>query len=1079
MKRTETGTPVLSWALSIRNEKKELLEQCLKSIRERTPQAEIVIVDNCSISEETLEVAQKYADIFSVYRGPKGTWKETDPHTFDMAASRQHGFNLATGRWISWIDSDDRLPGPEEVEKLLKLNDRWRPMPPAGAIVHDDDSKTPRGLEDILVMMEEKCPQAEIVWCPYLYAKDKDGAAFIWQERERILKRSALTRWRWSEPSHEILVPIRGHNPSQKIDLPHLLFVHEREFSAESAAFSTGRHFDVLHQQYIDGERTTRRSLYLAAYAVTLCPEREKEFIADAHTCATTPHDRYRCMHALGQMQARHGMMMDALEAFGAATHLCPHLPDAWFTGAELWIKMEDWPRAALWLEEGLKCAPGHTHSEINPRFHALRYPVMLSEVYRKLAKVHVRCGSHEQASKYLEAALAQLHKVKDHPSIGTDKAEADVRGIRMQNDYLAQNYAMAIQNIATFLIRNDEPKKVIDLLKAVPWNLKDHPIVMSLEKTVAPIERHIAERSAYQEYYADDIQGGYLSTPDKWLDVATSGLPRVPWIANWIKENCPKARVLEIGPFDGILGIPVMRACPEISYVGIDVCRKAIEAFKVRMKEFSLENRAEVLAYDGNLESEELKKFYGQFDVVIWCEVIEHVPDPLTELKKIQKFMKSGATLFMSTPWGSFDAGNPPPLTVHGSPRGSLGHLRVMTARETVKCFDDAGMSTVNMECMKVYVDCLGDTMHGMAKNTPYSSEPPMNVVVVGALWDWHGRLVHAQGMGASEKSIVQFTEALVTKGRKAEVYGPVPIEDTFNGVRYWPREQVRHVKEGKIIVSRSPGSAGAIDEIMNQKRPKILWLQDAHYPDLDAKICEEYEKIVVVSEWHKQAMHARHGAPLEKMEVIYNPLDPRLYTIKEKPERKRDSFIYCSSPDRALIPLLKLWPRILEKLPKATLDIFYGWRGCEKLGMGSDSYWTQLYQQTRREFEVLKYQKGVMLRDMVNPTELARAFMSAGAWLYPCHGFHETGCSSATESRAAGCVPVSTMLAALNETARCKQGFIVPLSEADPDWENKFIEYAVAATQVSDAERAEMSQSAIEQYSISAMLPRWERLL
>lgn len=1067
MRRTEKGVPTLSWCMIVRNAE-ATLETTLKSIRERTPQAEIVIVDTMS-RDRSPEIAKKYADVWHEWRGPNGDWDRDMPWFTDAAAARQLSFELASGRWRGWIDSDDRLPGPEEAEKLLKLNARWKPQ---GGRVEEADAK-PIYLDDLLKLVEERLPTADCIWAPYLYAKDEHGQAYVWQERERIVKWSEPAKWRWAEKAHEILVPVEGYTPAAKVNFSHLLFIHERKFDDKSTLYSTQRHFDVLHKQYASGDRTTRRCLYLAAYALTLCPEREREFIDAAHECAVTSVDRYRSLSALGQLYVRQGLLTDALEAFGAAVHLRPDIPDVWFLGAESWIKAGDFIRAADWLEKGIACPVGQVDSFVNPRFHVIRYPTLLSEVYLSIGKEAKEGGLHEQSQAYYGKAVEMMTRVRQSPAIGEDWKEAEIRRMKAHNDYLAQGNAIVLKRLCDYLIQNDEPKKALEILERAPWNLQDHPLILEMQKKLAPVARHIVDPKAYRDFYNTDTETGYVQSPESWLD-PENGLARVRWIGDWLNRHLPKAVVLDVGCFDGIVGIPLLKMCKEIKYVGVDVYKKPIATLTERAKKCGFFDRVHAFALDSIADFPSV--YSDKADVIIWSEVIEHVPDPVAELKRILVHLKPNGYLFITTPWGSFDAGHPPDKTELGTPRDSRGHLRVLTARDIVKVLDAADVEIEDLFRLEVPISSVGDGLHVVALNRSIPKTAPVNLVVPGALWDWNGRTVEQKGMGASEKSIVQIASALAQDYRRVEVFGPVPNEDVYRGVRYWPKSHLRYVTEGKVVVSRSPGFAPKVDELIGRKHPKILWLQDAWYPDLTKASAENYETIVVVSEWHKQAMHERHGVPLEKFTVLYNPVDARFY--QKKLERKRDRFVYCSSPDRGLIPLLKMWPRILEKLPEATLEIFYGWRGCEKLGINGEASWVQRYETARRAFEKLRYQKGVFVHDMVDPTTLADAFLSSGVWAYPVTNFHETCCTSALEARAAGCVPVCPPLAALSETARCAQSFLTPLPE-HPDFEKTFIDYCVMAARTTDVDREKMAKDALEQYRIEAFLPKWKEIL
>lgn len=1080
MRRTDRGIPYLSWCLSIRNSDPVLLEGTLKSIRERTPEAEIVVVDNCSRESATIDTAKKYADVFYTYRGPRETWTPDDTHTTDMSASRQKAFQIASGKWRAWIDDDDRLPGPEEAKKLLQTNSQWRQAPASAQIV--DDNKEPIGLEDLLKTLDEKHPDVDCVWAPYLYAKDNENGALTWQERERIIKWSEPPKYAWAEAAHEILVPKSGYTPKYKVNFAHLLFVHERKWSLESMQRTTKRHWNVLLQQYDAGDKTTRRCLYLAAYSLSLSPEREREFIDAAHLSATTILDRYRCMAAYGQMFARQGLYLDAWEYYSAAVGLRPDLPDAWLKGAEVWEKQQQYHRAMEWYEKGIAAVRGDINSDIVPRHQEVRFPAQLSQMCLKIADLQIKAGLDEEAKGVLLKGVAAIAKVKDSPAVTNDerdKREADVLFAKTRNAFMAQCHAINIKHLAQYLIDNDEPKKAMELLDTVPWNLEDHPAVVDLKKRLRPVAKHLVDPAAYLDFYMKDAETGYMKSPESWMDPANS-ITRVRWLANWLNTNSPNATVLDYGCCDGIVGIPLLRLCPSITYVGADIHKLALATFQERLVKYGVQGRANLFRVD---KPEDLAaQCNKKFDVAIWFEVIEHVPDPALELSKIISYLKKGGQMFVTTPWGSFDSGHPPKETTHGTKRDSRGHVRVLTARNTVDIFDSIGLETQDLFRDPAPIDSTGDGLHIQASNRPSAAEAGrklanVSFVVPTALWDWSGRTLMAEGMGASEKSIVQYSTALAQEYRKTEVFGPIPEETVYSGVRYWPREHLHHVKSGKIVISRHPLFYKHIDDTLETKLPKILWLQDAFYKELNNDVADHYDKIVVVSDWHKQAMHEMHGVALDKMVTVYNPIDARFYTQKDKPKRKVDHFIYASSPDRGLIKLLELWPRILEKLPEATLDVFYGFRGAEKLGGGNDAHWNKRYEACRRAFEKLRYQKGITVYNMVNPGQLANAYLSAGVWAYPTD-FTETCCTNALEARSAGCVPVCPPLAALNETARCTQALLT-IGRDNPAFDDEFVDACFIATKVSVKDREAMADEAIANYRIEKLVPLWKDLL
>ena len=1085
MKRQETGTPYLSWCLIARNTERTL-EACLQSIRERTPEAEIVVVDTMS-SDRSPEIAQKYADVWVEWTGPRGEWNREMPWFDDAAAARQHAFELASGRWRAWADCDDRIAGPEEAEKLLKLNNQWKPQAGRGTVVNGHTE--PVGLIDLLKEIDadpEKFQGLAYIWAPYLYRRDEHGHAMIWQVRERIVRWDDPPKFRWQEAAHEVLVPVPGYAPP-RAEFSHLLFVHEKQFSDEDFNYAVARHFDVLHKQYqLGGDaRTPRRCLYLAEYAKMVCPARELEFIHAAHETSITPLDRYRALLQRGIYYASRGLFFDAEEALGAATFLRGDLPDAWLCGAIWWQDAGDHAKAVDWFERALLLPLNPIESYVAPRDLAVRYPAMLVESYREVARRQILASAHLEAQGTLEKAVRVMMGVRDSDAVGMDKLEAQARLIIVDNEAKAQAEALHLASLAKYLLDNDESQKAVALLRAVPWNVQDHPLVAELEAELAPVVTHLTDETAYQAFYASIADTGAIASPEVWLDPATC-TPRARWLGDWIATNAPRATIVDVGCFDGVVSIALLKMCPSARYTGVDISAEAVARLNVRLAEHGLADRARGLhgSYTTLIAP-------GTADVVIWTEVIEHVPDPRAEIEKLGRLLKPGGHLLMSTPWGSFDHGHPPDKTDHGTPRGHRGHVRALTARDVARIVDSAEPGFTLQDLWKatppIPIHLSGTEMGIVVQKTP-AAPRRLAFSVPGALWNWNSRKVHAEGMGASEETIVYLAKALAQAGdATVEVFTPSPHDDIYtsaevhHGVRYWPRAQLRHLREqrpARIIVSRSPlHGQDFTQEALGYAPQKILWLQDAYYPDLNPTTAAGYEKIVVVSNWHKDMMHLLHGVPLDQMVVHYNFILPEHFTGAAADVawalRKRDHFIYASSPDRGLLELLRAWPRIREKLPDATLSIFYGWKGCTRLGGMQLPDWTKRFQEIRREYETLRWQPGVQDIGMVDHVRLAQEFMRAGVWGYFTK-FDETGCCNAVKARAGGAIPVCTPRAALVETAACEQGFFVPENDED-----SFVSACVAATQVDDAARKAMSEEAIATYGLPAILPSWRELL
>jgi glycosyltransferase involved in cell wall biosynthesis len=1074
-------------------------------------------------SEDLRLIAQDmgidWSNVYRHLRGEVKNYTDAPSAAADIRTDRAVRAIVAEEQFVGWVydlnteagtfvggvgnfvlhNSDDVVVGPEEAERLLKLNDRWKPNSARnGPVVGDGEIIA---IEEFLKKVNDEYPHLDCLWAPYLYQRDEHDHAITWQSRERIVKWSdppkyhwaekahevlvplkgqTPTTYRWKEEIHELLVPVTGHKPTRG-ELAHLLILHEKKFDQAATEYSMRRHYDVLLKQYNGEERTTRRCLYLAAYAPRMAPESELEFILAAHTASTIPLDRYRSLMHLGVYHANRGLLWDALEDFSASTHMRPDLPDAWLAGAGRWALAEDHGRAIDWLERGLALPYNTVESYISARDIAIRYPTLLALELRAWAKLQVKSGKHEEALLALTRAVEWANKVWTSDAAGEEAMEAQYRLQELHNEQLAQEHAIAIGRLAEYLFANDEPLKGVELLKAAPWNLRDHPIIVALEKRVAPILRHVYDAKAYFDFYNDTAATGAMASGEDMLEVVPEhgAVKRAVWIADWLNRHMPNATVLDLGAFDGIVGLPLLRLAPGIRYYGLEPSTAAYERLKERLSRLGFADRAH--AYLGLSVADMLADRPATFDAIIFSEVIEHVATPEdTLLRRIDPYLKEHGVLFITTPWGSFDAGHPPPKTGHGTPRDSRGHLRAFTPRELTDTIEFAGFRVEDLHQSRQPASDLSVSteIHVVARK---KARPlaVVRAVVPGALWEWNASTVLYGGMGASESTIVYLMRELA-KGAQAEVFGPVPAPEISEYVRYWPREQLRHARDGKLIISRGPSFGPHLNEqILAKPLPQILWVQDAYYPDATSENLNSYEKIVAVSDWHREQV-IEWGADPDRVVTLYNFILPEWFR-QAGISRKRDHFVYTSSPDRGLVRLLELWPRIRERLPSATLDIFYGWRGCQKLGAQSyDAGWTKRYERTRRLYETIKLQPGVTEYGMVDHFSVARAYLSAGVWAYPSGDrqngmFPETCCAAAIAARAAGAVPVCPPIAALEETAACDQGFFVDFQDDD-----SFIDACVLASEVGDDERRKMAEEAIAKYSLyGQILEKWKALL
>lgn len=1057
---------------------------------------------NVCCGKTTQQIAQEYADVYEEYRGPNGDWTAEMEWFDDAAAARNRSFELANSRWIGWIDADDELVDPEEAERILKANGRWKPPPQqicAGLLDKDgfkglEPSELPT-LEEILLKIEQSVPNATCVYAPYAYEFEttrEAGNCVVWQDRERFVRvgDDGVLKYCWTEAGHEVLVPTDDSKPPFMY-LASLLFVHLKEHTPDDRLYSLRRHFDVLMKKYLKGERTTRNLLYLANYAPSLAPTMEKRFLDEALDAAVLDVERVRAHVSLGNYLAARGLYKDALSQYSAATTFRPDLPDGWLALGEAAFRAEDWIRAANAFERAAACVPGLPDSLVPPRQVKFRAPLMQASALQEQAALDINWHRHQEAAERLKLAHAIAREVAKSPDAGVDAYELQTFEVVSKNKFEMQMYAIALHQQWDLLRRNDETLKAVKLLNSVPSALEDHPFVMQIEEWAKSIVEHVTNPEAYEKFYNSNVCTDVEPTPVQLIQEG-SLLPRTIALIDALKrKTCEDGRtpadpfyVIEFGPFDGVNAIPVLRACPNVVYVAVDAQRQALQWMRERAEKFVPDGCRRLITINGTheIDAETVYKLTGHetFDAVVLFEVIEHVPNPESALFSLRRWMNEKSSLFVSTPWQAYDQGSPPNMTE----RDPRGHVRAMSMKEVYEALHNSGYRTKTAVNHRNPFD-IGNTMFTESK----LHHPALGNVaffVMGAHWKWNASHVYRTGIGASEKTIVFLAKHLSEENHaRPYIFGPMQTganrreeagEEIIDGVAYWNQQKVRHIgPDTKLIVSRAPGAMRT--GLLPRKRGDILWLQDVPYPDLNADTAADFDKIVVLSEWHRKRLAEVQNIPEDCMTVIENFILP--YHFKQTGiERQPFKFIYSSSPDRGLFELLRIWPRIKEKLPEAELHVFYGWQGITKMAASNPS-WAKDARKMRAAWDSLKYLPGVIERGRVNHETLAREMMSASALLYPCRFFDEAHCTTMVEARAAGLVPVTTKRAALEHTARSKWTRWVDYTLPEKDFDEAFVQATLEAIETSTEVRKEMSKEALDQNSIEVILPHWLKIL
>ncbi len=268
--------------------------------------------------------------------------------------------------------------------------------------------------------------------------------------------------------------------------------------------------------------------------------------------------------------------------------------------------------------------------------------------------------------------------------------------------------------------------------------------------------------------------------------------------------------------------------------------------------------------------------------------------------------------------------------------------------------------------------------------------------------------------GIGGSESAVIYLSREWVKAGYKVTVFGSPHTEHVDEyGVEWLDHSKCHSKDQFDIFIAWR--NFGLFDQPVSAR----ISLLDCHDilldTDADALKLSRIHRLMVKSVYHRNNLYDLDDG---QFEIISNGIDLGLLEESNSQSRKLKKVIYASSYDRGLEMMLRYgWARILNRHPDAELHLYYGWEGYDKMPdpTGKRAQW-------KRQMLELFRQPGIFEHGRVGHQQLLTEKQSASVHYYGCT-FEEIDCISVRESAAAGCLPVSTAYAALNEKEYVKK--------------------------------------------------------
>jgi glycosyltransferase involved in cell wall biosynthesis len=335
-----------------------------------------------------------------------------------------------------------------------------------------------------------------------------------------------------------------------------------------------------------------------------------------------------------------------------------------------------------------------------------------------------------------------------------------------------------------------------------------------------------------------------------------------------------------------------------------------------------------------------------------------------------------------------------------------------------------------------------------------------------------WGPWSLNQGGIGGSEEAVVRLSQQLKKLGWQVTVYGtPGERAGTYNGVvwkQYW--ELNAKDKFDVLVAWRQPN----FFDFKFKARKKYLWLHDVMpKPEMTKERIANFDKAIFVSKYHSERPEFV-DIPPEKKFISSNGITPEDFKYDGQLKRDPHRCIYMSANERGLRILYDIWPEVKQAVPKATLDVYYGWHSFDAVNRNNPERmtWKATMQQKAKELD------GVVDHGRIGQDEIVKEIYQSGIWAYPSL-FPEVNCITGQKAMAGGAVPVTSDFAALKDLV--KYGQQVPMGDFEKPDIKRYKEALIEALKkpVPESYRRTMMQWARDEFAWGKTAAGWDKEL
>lgn len=316
-------------------------------------------------------------------------------------------------------------------------------------------------------------------------------------------------------------------------------------------------------------------------------------------------------------------------------------------------------------------------------------------------------------------------------------------------------------------------------------------------------------------------------------------------------------------------------------------------------------------------------------------------------------------------------------------------------------------------------------------------------------------------KGVGGSETALIHMAKYVRKhSGRPVKVFTQREDERLFEGVEYLPSgrlmEYMAEYEPRHHIAWRHN------TKITNAKT--YVWSHDLITPGIHMH--SNFDKLLCLSEFHRDYAHAMQGVPLDKIFVTRNGIDPARFRSRADIAKIPGKVFWSSSPDRGLERVIRVLGEARKVHPEINLHVYYGVDNMIKFGQQAEA---------DRILGLMKDKPWITYYGNVDQNTLAKSQMESCICLYPSD-FIETFCLTVLEAACAGAYLICRDVGAMKDSVKwAKATHCGEFLDINCEYPHEYAEYTQRVISAFNEKKWENNHIDAETISWDAVAQSW----